>query len=283
MIKRLALSLLVALPLFAQSDPYRPSPKLPIGDTLLSLPSSHIPSPGIWEVKFTHRFNQSLDQGNFSDRVHSLFGLDANADVVFGGSYVMRPNLQLSLIRSNTNDTLEGAAKYVLLQQAPAVPLSLTFRGGVDWRTEKDLGDRTSLFVQAIVSRQLGHKAEVFVIPTFVTNAGRAISGTGSGALFDRAFNVPVGAVVMVRPALGIVAELVPPNGDLSDEMKADLGWAIGIKRAIGGHWFEVLLTNNQSSLTDQFATSTFQGSPLNTGDLHLGFNIERRFGRARR
>src|SRR2546426_5570598 len=97
--------LLIASATLAQ-DRYTPVPPLPLGDTLLSLPTSHIPSEGTWEVKFTHRFNQSLDQGNFSDRVHSLFGLDSNADVAIGVSYVFRPDLQVSVLRSNALDDI---------------------------------------------------------------------------------------------------------------------------------------------------------------------------------
>jgi hypothetical protein len=274
--------LLVALPLFAQDDPYRPIGKLPVGDQLLTLPSSQI-SSGLWEVKFSHRFNQSLADGSFADQVHGLFGLDSNADVNFGLSYALRRDLQFSLARSNTNDTLEAAAKYVVLQQAPSVPLTLTLRGGVDWRTERDLGDRNTLFAQAIVSRRFGSKVELFALPTFATNAGRAVGGGDrSAALFDHAFNVPVGAIYMIRPPLGIVAELIPHNADLPNELGGDIGWAVGIKRAIGGHWFEILLTNSQGTTVDQYVTGTFQGAGLNADDVKLGFNIERRFGRRR-
>ncbi|HET7433880.1 MAG TPA: DUF5777 family beta-barrel protein [Thermoanaerobaculia bacterium] len=282
MIKRFTLALLlVTTGAFAQSQ-YTPAAPLPLGDVLLSLPTAHIPSNGTYEVKFTHRFNQSIDEGGFSDQVHSLFGLDTNADVAFGVSWVLRRDLQLSVIRSNTNDTLETAAKYVVVQQAPAVPFSLAVRGGADWRTEKDLDDRVSFFAQAIVSRRFGRRAEVFALPTFVTKAGRAVNGDTAVALFDHVFNIPLGAAVMIRPNLAVVAELTPPNQDLPDGMNGDPAWAIGIKRAIGGHWFELLLTNSQSTLTDQAVASTFQGSPLNSGDLHIGFNIERRFGRPR-
>jgi hypothetical protein len=255
---------------------------LPVGDVLLSLPSNQIAPHGQWDVKFSHRFNQSLDDGSFSDQLHSLFGLDSNADVVFGASYAMRPNLQVSLMRSNVNDTLEGAAKYVVLRQTEGAPLSLTARGGVDLRTEKDLKDRTTFFAQAIVSRQFGRKAEIFALPTFATNAGRTISGDASVALFDYAFNMPVGVVWMLRPGFAAVVELTPPNTDLPDEMDSDFGWSIGVKRNIGGHWFEVLLTNSQTTMVDQYVTTTFQGSALDMGDIHLGFNIERRFGRRR-
>jgi hypothetical protein len=277
------LAAVLALPALAQeemeSEPVRVAP-LPMGDWMLTLPSARIPPQGTWEVKFAHRFNQALNQGSFTDQVHSLFGLDTNADVVFGVSYAPRPNLQYGLQRSNTNDTLEGAVKYVALPQSPTMPVTLTLRGGVDFRTERDLGDRTSLFVQAIVSRQFGRRGEIVIEPTFVTNAGRAVTADGSGALFAHAFNVPVSATYRMHGSLFAVAEVIPPQRDLPDDMDGGLGWSIGIKRAIGLHWFEVLLTNNQATLTDQYVTSTFQGTGLDTGDIHLGFNIERRWGR---
>lgn len=275
--------ILVALPLFAQTDPYRPMGKLPVGDQLLTLPSSHMAADGTWEVKFSHRFNQSLADGSFSDQLHSMFGLDTNADVTFGVAYAMRPHLQVSLVRSNTNDTFEAAAKYIVLQQASAVPVTIALRGGVDWRTERNLEDRSSFFAQGIVSRRIGAKAEVFAVPTFVTNAGRAVTGDTSGAMFDHAFNMPVGVTYFIRTPLAVVAEIIPPNGDLPDETSGDFGWSIGIKRAIGGHWFEVLLTNSQGTTVDQYATSTFQGAGLDANEVKLGFNIERRFGRRRR
>ncbi len=264
-----------------EPDQYTPSRPVPLGDALLSLPTSHIPTEGTWEVKFTHRFNQSIDQGNFSDRVHSLWGLDSNADVGIGLSYVITRDLQATFYRSNASDDIESSLKYVVVQQAPAIPFSLAVRGGMDWRTESDINDRTSFFAQAIISRQFGGRAEIFLIPTYATNAGRVVSGTTSSALFKHAENVPVGAAVIVRPGLSVVAELIPKNRNLpSSANGGDFGWALGLKRAIGGHYFEILLTNSNATHVDQYVTSTYQGSPLNKSDLHLGFNIERRFGR---
>ncbi|MCU1230387.1 MAG: hypothetical protein JWO97_3271 [Acidobacteria bacterium] len=274
-----AAAMLIALTATAQ-DRYTPIAPIPLGDTLLTLPTSHIPSEGTWEVKFTHRFNQSIDQGSGSDRIHTLFGLDSNADVALGLSYAPHPDLQFSFMRSNALDDIELAAKYIVVQQAAAIPFALAVRGGADWRTEQNLKDRTSFFAQVIISRQLGTRAEIFALPTFVTNAGRAVSGTSSQALFAHATNVPVGIAVMVRPALSIVGELIPKNRDLPSSTKGDFGWALGLKRAIGGHYFEIMLTNSNSTMADQYVTTTYQGAGLDRGDLHLGFNIERRFGR---
>jgi len=151
---------------------------------------------------------------------------------------------------------------------------------GGDIRTEKNLEDRTSVFGQVILSHQFGHHAEVFAIPTYVTNAAR--NPNTNGALFKHVFNVPVGAAILIKPSLSIVGEIVPKNHDLPDTIHADFGWALGLKRAIGGHYFEILLTNNNATHVDQYTTSTYQGTGLNRGDLHLGFNIERRFGTTR-
>lgn len=272
-------ALLFALPLSAQQS-FEPLNPLPLGDILLSLPTSHIPAEGLWEVKFTHRFNQSIDEG---DGIDSLFGLDSNANVGIGFSYVALRDLQLSIYRSNVLDDIELAAKYVVLQQARALPLGLALRGGLDWRTAENLEDRVSFFGQAILSHQFAQRAEVFVVPTFATKAGQTVVGDRSAGLFDDAFNVPIGVAVMLTPAFSVVAELVPPNDDLPEELEADLGWAVGIKRAIGGHYFEILLSNSNGTHVDQYVTSTYQGAPLRTGDLQLGFNIERRFGKRRR
>ncbi|MGZ8866981.1 MAG: DUF5777 family beta-barrel protein [Thermoanaerobaculia bacterium] len=257
----------------------KPFPPIPLGDVLLTLPTSHMPDRGTWEVKFAHRFNQSIDEG---EAIHSLFGLDSGANVTMGASYVPMRDLQLSVVRSNVLDTYEASAKYLLFQQAIAVPLSAALRGGMDWRTERDLGDRVSMFAQAIVSRQFGRRLAVYAMPTFVTDAGRATDGDASVALFQHAFNVPVGAAFNLRRGMSFIVEVVPPNGDLPDEIDSDFGWAFGIKQAFGGHYFEVLLTNTNATTADQYVTSTYQGAPLRSGDIQLGFNIERRFGRRR-
>ena len=87
MIRRVlvAVTLLAGVHVFAQDDPYRPLGKLPLGDTLLSLPSPQIPTQGTWEVKFTHRFNQSLTDGSLRDQWHSLFGGTSSTITLSGG------------------------------------------------------------------------------------------------------------------------------------------------------------------------------------------------------
>ena len=70
-------------------------------------------------------------------------------------------------------------------------------------------------------------------------------------------------------PPLAVVAEIIPPNGDLPDGVGADIGWSVGIKRAIGGHWFEILLTN---ALTRVDGLSVVGGGDSAAATVRLGF-----------
>lgn len=266
--------LFLATTVLAQNA-YTPLQPIPVGDLLLTLPSSHMADAKTWEVRFSHRFNQSVD-GN---GIHSLFGLDSGANVGLGLSYVPWRDVEVALTRQSTLETYEATLKYALMQQARALPFSAALRVGADWRNARNLDDRASYFLQAIVSRQFGSRFDLYAVPSFITKAGRVVSGNTSGALFDHAFNVPVGALVQILPGLSLAGEFIPKNRDLPRDIQSQIGWAIGVKRAIGGHLFEVLLTNSNGMTADQYISSTYNGAPLRSRDKRLGFNIERRWG----
>ena len=255
----------------AQSQNYTPLLPLPLGDAVLNLPTPHVLAPGTWEMKFTHRFLQPVN-GENSD-VHSFWGLDGSADVGIGLAYAPMRDFQLSVIRTSAQDDFEIAGKYLVLRQAPDFPLTASFRAGIDWRTERDLEDRVSPFGQVILSKQFVRRLEVFAVPTYVANAGP----------FDHAFNIPFGLAWSMRPGLLLSLEVIPPNPDLPDDFDSDLGWSIGLKRALGGHYFEVMLSDSPGTHVDHYGTSSFGGLGIDSGNIFLGFNIERRFGRGHR
>jgi len=269
-------SLLVGNIALAQTAPSAPVQPVPVGALVLTLPSSHVADRGTWEVRFSHRFNQNVDQ----NVVHSLFGLDSGANVGLGLSYVPLRDFELALLRNSSLETYEGSGKYELFQQARAIPLTAAIRAGIDWRNQQGLADRSSYFAQVILSRQFGNRFDLYVEPGFVTNAGRVVNGTGSSALFKHAFNVPVGVDFELGAGLSLAAEVIPKNHDLPSTLASSIGWSAGLKHAIGGHYFEVFLTNSNGMTVDQYLTSTFNGAPFRTHDRRLGFNIERRWGK---
>lgn len=263
----------------AEPDDYRPYPPLPLGGMLLTLPSPRVAAAGTWHLQFVHRFLQDAGSGSFEDQLRSLWGLDGGANVGIGVSWIPRRDLELSLMRTNTLDVYELGAKYLLLEQAQAVPVTVALRGGIDVRTGEDLEDRFSPFVQAIISRRLRDRAEIFLLPTVVTNAGRASDGIRSHALFSRAATVGLAATYMVGTNLSLIAEIIPPNRDLPPTIDREPSWSIGVKRAFGGHHFEVLVSNTPALTVDEYSSGTFLGAALDPGAVHVGFNVRRSFG----
>lgn len=255
---------LMAAPAVAQD--YVPIAPLPIGTHLLNVPTAQILPHRMWEVRFTHRFAQPINEGD----AHSFWGLDGPADIGIGLAWAPTRQLEVSLFRTDVQDNWEGAAKYVLVRQAPAFPVSATARAGVDFRSERGVDERLSGFAQVVISRQLTRRLELMIVPTWASEAGP----------FDHAFNVPVGLAWMLRRNLSLVVEIIPENRDLPDGGESDIGWAIGLKRAIGGHYFEILLADTRATHVSQYASSTLVPDVgLDAGDVHLGFNIVRRFG----
>ncbi|HUP65517.1 MAG TPA: DUF5777 family beta-barrel protein [Thermoanaerobaculia bacterium] len=264
-----ALFLLAPITAWGQTSPHTPFPPLHLGETLLNLPSPRTLTARQWEIRFAHRFSQPINDGD----VHSLWGLDSSADIGIGLTWGATDRLQLFVYRTDVLDDYELGAKLLIFEEAPAVPFSLAVRGGADIRTDPTVDNRTSAFVQGIVSKRFGD-FELFVIPSVITNA--PIDGDRR---FDWVANVPIGIAWVFQPEWSLILELIPENRDLPEDLNSSIAWAAGIKRAVGGHFFEIILTNSRATHVDQYLTSTLLGSGLEGGDVHLGFNLERRFG----
>ena len=258
----LTLLLVLATPLHGQARPeYFP---LRLGDSLLNLPTDRTLYQRVWEVRFTHRFAEPINEGD----VHSFWGLDGPADIGIGLAYGFRDNLQFAVFRSDILDNVELSAKYAMLYQNRRVPVSITARGGVNWKTEQGIDERAAPFIQAVLSRRISPRLELFAVPTF----------SARGLNYDTAFNVGVGAAWVVSSNLFVVAEVIPENSDAPSELEPGTGWSIGLKRSVGGHFFEVLLTDSRATHVDQYTPSIPLGG-IREGDIHLGFNIVRQFG----
>lgn len=266
LLRRVAMLIALAAwtPLLHGQD-YTPLPSLRTGGNYVNVPTPLIVPNGQWEVRFTHRFAEAINDGD----ARNLWGLDGSADIGIGLAWAMSRDLQIELFRSDVQDNYEAAVKWSFLRQAPSFPVSISFRGGVDILTEEGIDDRSSIFVQSIVSRQISRRLEVFAAPSYVHGAGS----------FDDAVNVPFGLAWFYRPSSSIVVELIPENTDLPDEVDSSFGWAIGWKRALGGHFFEILLANTRATHVSQYVPGELiRGIGLESDEVHLGFNIVRRF-----
>lgn len=265
-LRTILLSMIVTvITTIGHAQDYTPIASLRTGGNYVNVPTPLIIPDGMWEVRFTHRFAEPINDGD----VRNLWGLDGSADIGIGLAWAARRDLQFELFRSDVQDNYEAAVKWAFLKQAPSFPVSITFRGGVDVLTEEGIDDRTSIFAQSIVSRQLSRRLEVFAAPTYAFEAGS----------FEHAVNFPFGLAWFYRPSTAIVVELIPENDDLADDVDSSIGWAVGWKRALGGHFFEILLANTRATHVSQYVPGELiRGVGLQSDDVHLGFNIVRRF-----
>lgn len=248
-----------------EPDPYQPVRRDPVGTLLVSLASPYPVPERTLEVLFTHRFRQQVDDGDS----HNLWGLDGGADIGLGLAAGLTPHLDLSLYRATVGEDFELAAKYLLLEQAPRVPLTVALRSGVDYLRQPGTADSSRPFAQLLLARRLAPGWNLFVSPSWVRDTPK----------LHNAVNVPVGLTIPLPGGRLIEIEVVPKNRDLD---ASQLAWQVGFSKALGGHVFELTVGNSRATTVDQALGGDFAGG-FQRGDVRLGFNIVRDFRLAKR
>jgi hypothetical protein len=257
----LAALLLAAAAAAQETGPYEPVRRDPLGTRLINVSTPYPVGARTVEVIFTHRFNQPVNDGT----VHDLWGLDSGADTGIGLAVGVTRSLDLSLYRSSFQENYEIAGKFLFLEQAPRVPVTIAVRAGADLLRREGVADADRPFAQLLLSRRFGRGINLLLAPSWVGDTPR---------LRD-AFNVPVGLAFPLSSSTMIELEFTPENRDL-DESEA--AWHAALSHAVGRHVFELVLGNSRSTTVDQILGGDFAGG-FESGDVRLGFNIVRDFG----
>ncbi|MFA6955524.1 MAG: DUF5777 family beta-barrel protein [Thermoanaerobaculia bacterium] len=264
------LLLFAALPLWGEEAVQLPP--FALGGTLLNVPTAATLPAKTSEVRFTHRFSQPVNEGD----ADSLWGLDGSSDIGIAYSYGVTSDLEGGIYRSDVQDDWELSAKYALRRQSGDYPLSITVRAGADVRTEDGSDDGATPFAQCVLEKQIGPRLKLIAAPSVI----------GEWGAYDYAFNVPLGLAWSIKPHMILAVEVIPENGDQPDGFDSSVGWSVGLKHSIGGHFFEFVVGNTRATHVSQYVTSSIFASTepaamngFEAGDVFLGFNIERRFG----
>jgi hypothetical protein len=236
---------------------------------LANLPTADPLGAHALEFRIVHRFKASAPDAG-SD---GLYGLDSGAWIAFDLAFGLTEALDLGLRRTNLDREYEGYGKWRLLgQRSGGSPLSLAFRGGVSNVRERGRVNRTRVSAQAILSRRLGRRLSLMLVPTYVTRTDDLDREERSGTAA-----VGAGAEWRLKPRIALTGEWVAQTAGVKAAYQSA---SIGVSMATSGHVFHLLVTNTQGSLTDQYAP----GGDLSprAGDFRLGFNIGRihTFGR---
>jgi hypothetical protein len=252
MIKRFLLAALLALPAAAQAAD-------PLGTRFIDMPTPYTVGSRKLEVLFTHRFQQTVQDGDD----HDLWGLDGGSDVGLGLAWGVTPRLDLALFRSSFQENFELSAKVLVAEQSPRLPVAIGARAGADLLRREGVEDASRPFVQLLLAHRFSSGVSVLVSPSYVRDTPR---------LRD-AFNVPVGVSFPIGEHV-IELEWIPANRDLDESEDA---WHVALSREIGGHIFEILVGNSRGTTVDQYLGGDFAGG-FETGDVRLGFNLVRDF-----
>jgi hypothetical protein len=272
------------------------------GTVIINLPSVDVPRAGTLSVIFTHRFGAAVQN---SSAFHDLLSFDSPASVGIGLGYTPIPNLDLAFYRSSevSLDPWEIAGKYRFLSEGP---LGLALRVGADVRSESNLTDRTSVFVQGILAYTLGERVRLTAVPTYVTkvkgtnrtyNPGftppsfpprhdrscepNAFGGTTCSGLYRDVFNIPVGVSIALTRSITVHGEVSPRLGRYDS---SGVAWIASVEKSLLRHRFSFTAGNQRQTTVDQYAgglpwASQYTSEKVNgVKGVYLGFNLIRQW-----
>ena len=265
----------------AQSNVYEPA-----DDLVFSLPTGRRLAKGGLYINFTHRF--AYDPAfSGSGLGNILFGLDGFSVSSFGLRYGITDKLSVNVFRSPSiiNRPIEFMGAYNFLDEHDGHPINAALRVSIDGQDNFRRNFTTNF--EAIVSRSITRRAQLYVVPTYSFNNRRLVSKPG--ALENRpaeqpgidTFSIGAGLAWNFRPTVALVTEVIPTvmNGD-------DLGihrpaYSFGIQKQIRGHAFTLGFTQGPGTTVAQRAgtRATYLSDPSadKPSGLFFGFNLMRR------
>lgn len=276
---------------------------LPIeGNVIINLPSVDVPRAGTLSVLFTHRFIQAVQN---SSPFHDLVSFDNGASIGIGLGYAPIQNLDLAFYRSSeaSLDPWEIAGKYQFLSKGS---VGASLRVGADVRSERNLTDRTSVFVQGILAYSWGSRFRITAVPTYVSKVSgasrtynpnftppsfpppnddsckpNAFGGSTCSGLYRNVFDVPIAVSVAVTHSITLHGEVTPRLGRYDSP---GVGWVASIEKSLLRHRFCFTAGNQRQTTVDQYATGLSWGSQYTSEKVngvkgvYLGFNISRQW-----
>jgi len=266
----LALALVLAalfgtIPVAAQEDlpgsPYDPIRRDALGTRLVNGSTPYPVGARKIEVLFTHRFQESVQNGDS----HDLWGLDSGSDVGIGIGVGLTRKLDLSLYRASFQEDFEIASKLLIFEQAPRVPVTVAIRAGADLLRRPGVQDPGRPFFQLLLARQIVPGVNLLLSPSWIRDTPQ----------LRNAFNVPVGLSFPLPRDYLVEVEAVPRSHSLDASRTA---WHAALSKQVGGHIFEIVLGNSRATTVDQMLGGD-SAAGFQTRDVRLGFNLVRYFG----
>lgn len=236
-----------------------------------NLQSTKVAAQGDTYLYVSHRF------GDISDGISTLFGLDfANTKIQLLHGFT--DYLQLGVSRESIRQTYAGSAKLKLTDQTADFPVNITGYTTINMNTalRKEqypnmlFFDRLSYGTQLLVSRSFSSKFSMELAPGFIRQ-----NLVLEPFQLHNQYTLGIGGRYKLSDRVSINIDYVM-NLSRAEESIYNDPLTIGIDLETGGHIFQLLFTNAQSSNEPGFISNT-EGS-WTEGTIYFGFNIARVF-----
>jgi hypothetical protein len=239
------------------------------GTRLVNLPTTTTLSKGDFLFRVSHRFQPPMSSG-----WDSLYGLDGPAYILLSFGYGITDNLMVTVGRSWLYQEWEFNADWAFLEQGQrrSLPFSATLHaGGSLVGQDEPLGaewsGRFRLNALMSLSYQLNERISFLVVPAFSSNTNFWEPDS------DGTLALGMGGRFMIFDEISLIAEWVPRLAGYKDDYS---GWGLGVEKKIGGHIFQVFVTDSIGLTAAQYLPGG--NLRLGDGDFRLGFNIFRTF-----
>ncbi|MFK7843776.1 MAG: DUF5777 family beta-barrel protein [Rhodothermales bacterium] len=242
----------------------------------VNLPTTRSLTKGDFLFLIAHRFNPKL-----SDGYDSFYGLDGSSIIFLHLGYAITDQLMVSLARSNAVDNVELQARYNFFQQGGVrgLPVGLSLITTGNWATERGAGEKrfrkeaSKFTTQVSITRAIGEQWGVAFVPGILFNAAEDVEGE------DALITLGLAGRWNFHKNFSIVGDWAPVVSGFTrtttfgNDIRFDT-WGGGLEIALGGHVFQIVLSNSVGLTTDQY----LRGGDLDIteGEARLGFNIFR-------
>ena len=236
-----------------------------------NLQSTKVSEGGDMYMYVSHRF------GTLKDGVSTFFGLD-NANTKIQLLYGIVDGFQVSLSRESLRKTYAGSAKVKIIGQSDKFPLfisaytTINYNSAVSKIQYPNISsiDRLSYSSQLLLARRFSDNFSIEIAPTHV----RQNIVFETGQLHD-IFALGVGGRFKLNKRISLNTDYIYNFNRVEKSIYRN-PLTIGIDIETGGHVFQLLFSNAQSTNEPSFISNA-EGD-WSEGNIFFGFNIVRVF-----
>lgn len=230
---------------------------------VFNLPTAEVQSKGDFYFNIVHRFATPVSEG-----IGEVWGIDGSVIMRIAFGYSPTDDLMLVLGRSNREGNINLEAKYKLYANDNDVaPFSVSVLGGTAYTGKPTVEDNEEFqfYGSLIANTMLFDKLGLGISPSFLYNSHIYCEDVENTLTFGAY------AQFYFDDYLSIAVEA---NPTVTGWRQFYDSYTVGVELETGGHFFKVSIGNNILSNMNQFMAGA--GDAFDSGDLHLGFQIQR-------